>query len=51
MQVSSGSFFVVGDNIDVSLDSRIFGPVERASIFAKPLYTYRPLARAGIRLR
>ncbi len=40
--VPSGSYFVIGDNLGVSYDSRIpeFGPVVPADVRGKPLYLY-----------
>lgn len=33
-------FFVLGDNVDHSQDSRCFGPVRRGEILGRPLYIY-----------
>lgn len=47
--VRSGQYFVLGDNLDMSFDSRSFGLVDESSIVGKALYSYRltgtPLCR------
>ncbi len=36
----SGQYFVIGDNIDYSVDSRDFGPISDLSIIGKPILIY-----------
>ncbi len=46
--VPEGNFFVMGDNIDNSFDSRYFGPVPRDAIIGKVVKVYWPLSRARV---
>jgi signal peptidase I len=41
-------YFVLGDNRSASQDSRVFGPVPRAGIYARVMLIFWPLSRLGI---
>ncbi|XDD49302.1 signal peptidase I [Leptospira sp. WS92.C1] len=40
LKLQEGEFFVVGDNRDDSLDSRMFGPIHSGQLIGKFLFTY-----------
>lgn len=45
--IPGDSYFCMGDNPKVSLDSRTFGPVKRGQIYGRPILRYLPLRRSG----
>jgi signal peptidase I len=47
-RVPEGKFFVMGDNIEISFDSRYFGAVPRDAIIGKVVKVYWPLSRARV---
>ncbi|MBI3475714.1 MAG: signal peptidase I [Acidobacteria bacterium] len=48
--VPPGSYFALGDNRDVSYDSRYWGFIPRENIIGRPMFIYWPAARLGHRL-
>ena len=46
--VPRGTYFCLGDNRAVSLDSRAFGPVKASSIYGKVLLRYLPLRQGSL---
>ena len=48
IDLSPNEYYVMGDNRDSSLDSRVFGPVERDAIVGRALLRGWPLNRAGL---
>jgi signal peptidase I len=45
--VPAGSYFMMGDNRTQSSDSRVFGPIKRATIIGRAFVTMWPLTRLG----
>lgn len=48
VRVPDSSYFCVGDNPAVSLDSRTFGSIRRDTIYGRPVLRYLPLDRSGL---
>jgi signal peptidase I len=47
IQLSSDSYFVLGDHRNSSNDSRVFGPVDSRSIYGRAVFAYWPVDRFG----
>jgi signal peptidase I len=45
--VAGGSYFLLGDQLEVSDDSRTFGDVPRSAIIGRAVLVYWPLGRLG----
>lgn len=47
VKISKNNYFVLGDNLPYSRDSRHFGPIESNAIQGKAVFRYWPLSRMG----
>ncbi|GFN23956.1 signal peptidase I [Thermanaeromonas sp. C210] len=48
IKVPADSYFVMGDNRNISSDSRVWGPLERRFVIGKAAFIYWPLSRLGL---
>ncbi|MBV9669833.1 MAG: signal peptidase I [Acidobacteriales bacterium] len=46
--VGPNTYFVLGDHRSLSRDSREFGPIDSSYIYGKGVFSYWPLAKAGL---
>ena len=47
-QVPAASYFMTGDNAEVSIDSRCWGTLPEANVVGRPLLRVLPLGRVGM---
>ncbi|MGI9951069.1 signal peptidase I [Moorellaceae bacterium AZ2] len=48
IKIPPNSYFVMGDNRNISSDSRVWGPLERRFVIGKAAFIYWPLNRLGL---
>ncbi|MGB9661982.1 MAG: signal peptidase I [Moorellaceae bacterium] len=48
LKVPPNTYFMMGDNRNISADSRVWGPLERKFIIGKAILIYWPLEHAGL---
>lgn len=49
IQIPEGNYFLMGDNRDQSMDSRMYGTIPRHMILGKVIYPRRPILEGGAR--
>jgi signal peptidase I len=49
IKVPDGEYFMMGDNRQMSCDSRVWGPVPRKNLIGPVFFVYWPLSRIGFR--